>query len=202
MRFIGWLFAAVLVVFVGWLGGPVAMQSYRVATAADPEGAKQSVADALLGAYHTAPAGQTTLQSSGPDISSVRACGYPPDPLLREEGVPFSRTVDWGITVLNFRASRDYERDLRHVRVEALAKSHSVAAMAALISCRDTPLERFCRPRVAQMTAEADRANAKAIAELRAMGQATDRRILCTFLDGAAARRGIAKAAPAPKPAS
>jgi len=201
MRFIGWLFAAVLFILLGWIGGPVAMLSYRVATAINPEGARESVADALLGAYHTVPADRTVLQSTGPDTTSVRACGYPPYPLLREDGVPFSKTIDWGIAVLNFRADRDDERDLRYVRAEAFAKTHSVAIMAALITCRDTPLERFCRTRVEQMTVEADRANAKALAELRVMGEATDRRILCTYLDGAAARRGIAKAAPAPKSA-
>lgn len=201
MRFIGWLFAAVLLILLGWIGGPVAMLSYRVATAINPEGARESVADALLGAYHTMPSDQTVLQSTGPDTTSVRACGYPPYPLLREDGVPFSKTIDWGITVLNFRADRDDERDLRYVRTEAFAKTHSVAIMAALITCRDAPLERFCRARVEQMTVEADRANAKALAELRVIGEATDQRILCTYLDGAAARRGITKTAPAPKPA-
>lgn len=200
MRFMLWLVSAVLLVLAGWIGGPVAMHSYRVATAANPERARQAVAYALLDAYRAAPDGAVTSQSTGPDTASVRGCGYDPATLLREEGIPFSKSIDWDITSLNLRAVQGRERGVRDIRAESLAKTQSTVMMSALIACHDTPLEPVCRGRVADMTAAIDGIEAQALEDIRAMARDSDRRILCTYLDGAAARRGIAKAAPAPQP--
>lgn len=198
MRFMLWLVSVVLLVLAGWIGGPVAVQNYRVATAANPELARQAVAYALLDAYQDAPDGAVTPQSTGPDTASVHGCGYDPAPLLREEGIPFSKSIDWDITSLNLRAVQSRERGVRDIRAESLAKTQSTVMMSALIACHDTPLEPVCRGRVAKMTAAIDGMEAQALADIRAMARDSDRRILCTYLDGAAARRGIAKAAPAP----
>lgn len=200
MRFIIWLLSIVVLIIAGWIGAPVAMQSYRVATAANPERARQAVADTLLHAYQPAPDGPVTLQSTGPDAASVRACGYDPAALLREEGVPFSKSIDWDITSLNLRAAQSRKGSIREIRAEALAKTQSTSVLAALTACRDTPLEPVCRGRVAHMIAAADGIEAKSLADIGAMAADSDRRILCTYLDGAAARRGIAKVAPAPNP--
>jgi hypothetical protein len=198
MRFILWLVSAVFLVLAGWIGGPVAVHSYRIATAANPERARQAVAYALLDAYQDAPDGAVAPQSTGPDTASVRGCGHDPATLLREEGVPFSRSIDWDITSLNLRAVQSRERGVRDIRAESLAKTQSTVAMSALIACQDTPLQPLCRGRVAEMNAATDGMEAKALADIRAMARDSDRRILCTYLDGAAARRGIAKTTPAP----
>ncbi|WP_066660590.1 MULTISPECIES: hypothetical protein [unclassified Sphingomonas] len=202
MRFIVWLLSAMLFVAVGWIGAPVAWHSYRAATAPNPERARQAVADALLRAYAAAPDGPATLQSGGPDTASVRGCSYDPAALLREEGVPFSKSVDWDVTSLNLRAAHSRKDGMREIRAEALAKTHSTAMLAALTACRDTPLERVCRAQLARMVAAADRTEAQALAQIAVMARESDRRILCSYLDGAAARRGIAKAAPTPQPTS
>ncbi|MBA4761219.1 MAG: hypothetical protein H2053_05395 [Sphingomonas sp.] len=197
MRFFLWLLSVVALVLAGWIGGPVAMQSYRVATATNPERARQAVAYALLDAYRDAPDGAIAPPSTGPDTASVRECGYDPATLLREDGVPFSKSIDWDITSLNLRAGQSHARGVRDIRAESLAKTQSTVLMSALIACHDTPLESVCRGRVAQMTAAIDGQEGQALADIRAMGRDSDRRILCAYLDGAAARRGITKAAPA-----
>jgi hypothetical protein len=198
MRFILWLVSAVLLVLAGWIGGPVAVHSYRVATAANPERARQAVAYALLDAYRAAPDGAVALQSTGPDTASVRGCGYDPATLLREAGVPFSKSIDWDVTSLNLRAVQSRERGVRDIRAESLANTQSTVIMSALTACHNTPLEPLCRGRVADMIAAIDGTEAQALADIQAMARDSDRRILCTYLDGAAARRSIAKAAPAP----
>ncbi len=197
MRFIGWLLGALLLILVGWFGGPVAMASYRVATAADPSAARQIVATALIEA-HAARAGDNTAPSRD---AAIRACGYDPAVLLRDEKVPFLRSADWGSEVLRRRAAGDYGAIAREPSASHMAVHHSTVKLAALTECLGTPLVAFCRGQVDQMIAAVDGAAAKKIAETQAFAREQDQAILCTFLDGAAAKRGIAKMTPAPKPA-
>lgn len=197
MRFIGWLLGALLLIAAGWIGGPVAMASYRVATATDPAAARQMVALTLVEA-HASWAGDNTPPSRN---AAIRACGYDPAVLLRDEKLPFLRSADWGSEVLRRRAAGDYEAIAREPRASHLAVHHSTITLAALTECLGTPLATFCRGKVDRMIAAVDGADAKKIAETQAFAREQDHAILCTFLDGAAARRGIAKTTPAPKPA-
>ncbi|WP_439538325.1 hypothetical protein [Sphingomonas sp.] len=205
MRFIGWLFAAVLLILLGWIGGPVAMATYRVAMATDPAVARSQTAEDLLDAYRRPPAEAFRLNLSivytPPDYRSARACGYDPDILFKDENVAFLQSADWGFEVLQRRASADQVRIIDDYRAEHFAKHHAVGTMAALSQCLNSPLAALCRGRVDRMTAAADAAGAKELAELQDVTRKQNQAILCTFLDGAAARRGIAKTAAATKPA-
>lgn len=206
MRFIMWLFAAVLLILLGWIGGPVAMATYRVAVATHPDGAKLQVAETLLDAYRRPAAGPFRLNLSivhtPPDYRPVRTCGYDPDILFKNENVAFLQSADWGFDVLQRRASADQTRIVDDYRAEYLANHHAVATMAALSQCLDSPLAALCRRQVDRMAAAADAAGAKELAELQDFTRKQNHAILCTFLDGAAARRGITKTAAATKPAS
>ena len=201
MRFIGWLFAAVLLILLGWAGGPVAMASYRVATSDTPDLARARIARGLDEAYERALAVEQPLSSMGFDENSVRACGYDPQTILHEENLPFRLSTDWGMILLNNRAGAERERVESGFRVAHYAGSYWPATIAALTTCLDTPLASICQRRIETMAEAAKRANAKELAEARDFSRKQDLRIKCTFLDGAAARRGIAKIAPAPKPA-
>lgn len=205
MRFIGWLFGALLLILVGWIGGPVAMASYREATATNPKLARLQTGKDLVDAYRRPAADGFRLNLSiyvpPPDYKPVRACGYDPDILFKNENVAFLQSADWGFEVLQRRASADQARIVDDNRAEHFANHHAVAMMAALTQCLDSPLAALCRGRVDRMTAAADAATAKELAELQDFSREQNQAILCTFLDGAAARRGIAKTAAAPKPA-
>lgn len=205
MRFIGWLFAAVLLILLGWIGGPVAMATYRVATATHPAVARSQTAEDLLDAYRRPPADAFRLNLSivytPPDYRPARACGYDPDIIFKDENVAFLQSADWGFEVLQRRASADQVRIVDDYRAEHFANHHAVATMAALSQCLDSPLAALCRGRVDRMAADADAAGAKELADLQDVSRKQNQAILCTFLDGAAARRGISKIAPAPKPA-
>lgn len=201
MRFIGWLFGAILLILVGWIGGPVAMASYRVATASDPDFERRIAASALLDARSRASAGIIELIDPATDTEAVRACGYDPDIILGETNLPFLQTVDWSLTLLNIQADRADEMMTRRLRNVALASTYSAATMTALATCLDSPLKGICLPRVEKMSGDADKINITELAKERVFSGEQTLRIKCTFLDGAAARRGIAKSAPTPKPA-
>ena len=205
MRFIGWLFAAVLLILLGWIGGPVAMASYRVAMATHPAVAKLQVAEDLLDAYRRPAAGPFRLNLSivytPPDYRPARACGYDPNIIFKDENVAFLQSADWGFEVLQRRASADQARIVDDFRAEHFANHHAVVTMAALSQCLDSPLAALCRGRVDRMASAADAAGAKELAELQDVSRKQNQAILCTFLDGAAVRRGIAKIAAATKPA-
>lgn len=201
MRFIGWLLGALLLIAAGWIGGPVAMASYRVATAFEPDAARRTIATALDDAHERADGVEPRMASMSYDEQAVRACGYEVETLLQDEKVPFRMSADWGMIVLNSRAGMERERTRRMERVGHYAESHQATTLAALTACLDSSFTSICRPWVNEMAEEADRANAKALAEWSEFIREQDLQIKCTFLDGAAARRGISKTAPAPKAA-
>ncbi|WP_422057617.1 hypothetical protein [Sphingomonas sp.] len=205
MRFVGWLFAAALMILLGWIGGPVAMTSYREAMAANPDLVKIQAAEDLVKTYRRHAAGGYRLNLSivdtPPDYNPVRACGYDPEAILKNENVPFLQSADWGFEVLQRRASGDYARVVDDNRASYLAEHHSVATMAALSQCLASPFASLCRGRVDRLAALADAAGAKELADLRDFARKQNQAILCTFLDGAAARRGITKTAAVAKAA-
>lgn len=205
MRFIGWMFAGVLLIIVGWIGGPAAMASYREATAPSPDVTKLQVAEDLIDAHRRSVIGgfrvNLSIVAAPPDYTPVRACGYDPEALLKNENLPFWRSTDWGFDVLQRRASADLTRIGDEHRADHLAKHHPIATMTVLSQCLNSPLASLCRDRVDRMVSIADSAGAKEVAELRDFSREQNKAILCTFLDGAAERRGIAKNAPASKPA-
>ncbi len=203
MRFIGWLFAGVLLILVGWIGGPVAMASYRVAMATERESAREAVANALVEA-HARPVkdGFRINLTIVTDYTPVRDCGYDPDKLLYDDKVPFLKSPEWGLDILRRRAMTDFNMIVPEYRAMHLAAHHAVPALAALTECLESPFAPLCRGVVDRMIATADAAQAKKTAELQAFFREQDQAILCTFLDGAAARRGITKTAAATKPAS
>lgn len=205
MRFVGWVFAAVLLILLGWIGGPVAMTSYREAMATNPNLVRRQTAEDLVNTYrrHAADGYRMNLSivDAPPDYRPVRACGYDPEAILKNENVPFLQSADWGFEVLQRRASSDDARVVDDNRANYLAEHHTVVTMAALSQCVASPFASLCRGRVDRLAALADAAGAKEIAELRDFSHKQNQAILCTFLDGVAARRGIAKTAAAPKPA-
>ncbi|QDX25329.1 hypothetical protein FPZ54_04325 [Sphingomonas suaedae] len=201
MRFIGWLLGALLLILVGWIGGPVAMASYRVATASDPDFERRIAASALLDARSRASAGIIELIDPATDTEAVRACGYDPDIMLRETDVPFLQTVDWTLTLLNLQADRADEMTMRRLRSVALARTYSAETMTALATCLDSPLKGQCLPHVEKMSNDADKINMAELTKERVFSREQTLRIKCIFLDGAADRRGIAKSTPAPNPA-
>lgn len=203
MRFIGWMFSALLLILVGWIGGPAAMAIYRVATGADPEVQRHQIADNLVTAYDRHLEGRYRLNltiHTLPDQAPIKACGYDPNELLDDEKVPFLLSADWGSEVLRQRARLASAIMVHTHRTDYVVARHSPAAMAALTQCLDTPFDSLCRRYVASIIVEADSAKRKEIAENESFLKKQDQAILCTYLDGAAARRGIAKAAPASQP--
>jgi hypothetical protein len=201
MRFIGWLFAAVLLILVGWIGGPVAMASYRVATAAKPDSARYVVAEALIDAHSDRDADGVHGQSSkSADDALIRECGYDAAALLGGEKGAFLRSADWGAEVLRQRATTEFAAVTPAMQAQHLAETRSVSTLAALTACLKSPLAQLCRSLVDPMVLNASAASSKSIAENQQFLREQDQAILCTFLDGAAARRGIAKIGPAPKP--
>ncbi len=203
MRFIGWLFAGVLLILVGWIGGPAAMVSYRVATGADPDVERHQIADDLVTAYERHLEGRYRLNltiHTRPDHAPIKACGYDPNELLSDEKGPFLLSADWGSEVLRQRAGLASAIMVHTHRTDYVVARHWPAAMAALTQCLDTPFAPLCRRYVGSMIVEADTAKGKEIAENKSFLQKQDQAILCTYLDGAAARRGITKIAPAPQP--
>ncbi|MEG3179882.1 hypothetical protein [Sphingomonas sp. LT1P40] len=185
---------------LGWIGGPVAMTSYRVATSANANVARYAVAGALVETHQRSGEDgfrfKITIMT---DYAPIRACGYDPAILLQSEKVPFLLSADWGYEVLRRREARDFKAITRESRASHFAEHHSVATMAALTECLNSPFAPLCRGKVDRMTIAADAAEAKQIAESQAFAREQDAGILCTFLDGAAARRGIAKLVTAPK---
>ncbi len=204
MRFAAWLFGGLLLIAAGWVGGPVAVASYRVATAADPNIARLQVARDLVDVSQRPVADGFRLNLTldfTRHHAAIKACGYDPEKLLTEEGVPYLRSTDWGVDVLQQRAADDFATITQGERVMHLTKHHSTALMTVLTECLGTPLAALCRGQVDRIIAAADSANAKEVAETQAFSREQDQAILCTYLDGAAARRGIAKTTTAPKPA-
>ncbi|MCR5872164.1 hypothetical protein LRS12_16490 [Sphingomonas sp. J344] len=180
------------------------MASYRVGTAADAKVAREVVAEELFEAHQRAIVDGYRLNLTVDSTrynEPIRACGYDPENLLYEENVPFRVSTDWGFEVLQFRAGQAFASIAREERVTHLAAQHSPATMAALAQCLNSPIAPLCRGQVGRMMAAADTAVAKEVRETQAFAKEQDQAILCTFLDGAAARRGIAKTTTAPKPA-
>lgn len=201
MRFIGWLLGALLLILIGWIGGPVAMASYRVATAAKPDSARYVVAQALIDAHSDRGADGVHGHSSLSDNDAlIRACGYDPAVLLGEEKGPFLRSADWGAEVLRQRAAIDFGDVTPTMQAHHLAETRSVPTLAALTGCLKSPFAQLCRRIVDPMVLKASAASSKSIAENQQFLREQDQAILCTFLDGAAAKRGIAKTMPAPAP--
>ncbi|RYD65941.1 MAG: hypothetical protein EOP58_06510 [Sphingomonadales bacterium] len=202
MRFMGWLLGAIVLICLGWIGGPVAMASYRVATATVPDAARYGVARALVDAH--ADRGQDGVHGHSfkvEDDAPISACGYDAAALLGNEKGAFRRSPDWGAVVVRQRAMTDFGEVIPTMQAHNLAETQSVQTLAALTACLNSPFARLCRKIVDPMVETANTASSNEIAANQDFLRDQDQAILCTFLDGAAARRGITKIAPAPKPA-
>lgn len=204
MRFIGWLFAAVLLILLGWIGGPVGMAAYRLATKPYPEAVQHQISDDLVRTYESEIEGHYRLNLSiniKPDYAPIKACGYDPREILGEEKVPFLLSTDWGTEVLRIRAGLAKATIEHELRTDYVVTQYSPLALVALTQCIDTPFAPMCRGQIRGMIAAADAQHTKKLSENKKFLDDQDQAILCTFLDGAAARRGIAKTAAATKPA-
>ena len=202
MRFVASLLGALLLIAAGWIGGPVAMTSYRVATATNPDSARYVVAKALIHAHSDRGLdGVHGHSSKSADDALIRECGYDAAALLGEEKGAFLRSADWGAEVLRQRAAIEFGAVTPTMQAHHLAETRAVPTLAALTACLKSPFAQLCRRIVDPMVVKASAASSKSIAENQQFLREQDQAILCTFLDGAAAKRGIAKATPAPKPA-